>query len=262
MHRKSNDQELAKETDGQMEIKSIVDAVNLGIKHTNNFFRGHNTTIKSQPLPRIFRKKYNERSVIRGFMRIAPGLYNDAPMQTEYLYWLFLMQHHGAPTRLLDWSESILTALFFAVYNQEKETESEDGEVWEISFLELNKMSGLHMPPSNHPVLDYLAREPLIDKPLSYAKEIGVKDIPRWPIAIYPPLFWNRMVSQKSTFTIHPKPISSEKAFPDEAKLTRYLVRAKNKKKIRRELRLIGIDLYTLFPDLDALSKEIEYQYD
>jgi hypothetical protein len=245
----------------QVEIKSVADAMNIGLRAQNYFFRGHARRIEGQPLPRVFRKSYNERSVIRDFIRIAPGLCAEVPKQTDYLHWLFLMQHHGAPTRLLDWTESIFTALFFAVYSEDPRAGTEDGEIWEISIYELNKISKLAIPPANHQALEYLAREPLEANPNNLARVLNVTHVPGWPIAFYPPLLWARMAAQKSTFSMHPRPIAPDKVFPDEAKLSMYLVRAENKPKIRRDLNLLGIDLYTLFPDLDALSKEIEYRY-
>lgn len=50
---------------------------------------------------------------------------------TEFPAWLFLMQHYGLPTRLLDWSESLLTASFFAVFNHREHEHS--GCVWVLN---------------------------------------------------------------------------------------------------------------------------------
>lgn len=56
-----------------------------------------------------------ERRLSREFMRKARGFLSDPPGDTDYMEWLALMQHYGAPTRLLDWTYSFWTAVLFAV---------------------------------------------------------------------------------------------------------------------------------------------------
>jgi hypothetical protein len=55
-----------------------------------------------------------ERSLLTSFKRRAHHYLNDLPEVNNNLEWLALMQHHGAPTRLLDWTRSPYVALFFA----------------------------------------------------------------------------------------------------------------------------------------------------
>jgi hypothetical protein len=67
---------------------------------------------------RLLRRFQND-SLIHLPPNFVPGV-NDA------LGWWALMQHHGAPTRLLDWSESIYVAAYFACCAAEQE----DGAIW------------------------------------------------------------------------------------------------------------------------------------
>ena len=67
-----------------------------------------------------------ENALIKRFMQNAtPHL--DVPPREEW-EWIFLMQHHRAYTRLLDWTESPLAALYFAVSN--KECSQSDAALW------------------------------------------------------------------------------------------------------------------------------------
>jgi len=53
--------------------------------------------------------------------------------------WIFLMQHYRAPTRLLDWSESPLVALYFALVD--KLQEDSDGALWCMDPIALNRIA-------------------------------------------------------------------------------------------------------------------------
>jgi len=56
-----------------------------------------------------------EIGLMREFIRRAHQYLFDVPEVKNGLEWLALMQHHGAPTRLLDWTYSLHVAAHFAL---------------------------------------------------------------------------------------------------------------------------------------------------
>jgi len=71
--------------------------------------------------------------LIHDFQRKAHHYIQSPPSAEEYLEWLALVQHHGGPTRLLDFTKSFYVASFFAV-----ETASEDACVWAVNTIGLH----------------------------------------------------------------------------------------------------------------------------
>jgi FRG domain len=66
--------------------------------------------------------------LLNNFQRRAHQYVDDPPRLEDRLEWLALMQHHGAPTRLLDFSHSFYVAAFFAM-----ESAEQDAAVWALS---------------------------------------------------------------------------------------------------------------------------------
>src|SRR5689334_1540805 len=90
--------------------------------------------------PRIYREPYNskqryERDSLRWFKSRARVRHNEMPKVDSFFEWLSLAQHYRLPTRLLDWSESILVALFFAV----RENLDSDAALWCLNAALMNK---------------------------------------------------------------------------------------------------------------------------
>lgn len=83
-------------------------------------FRGHSKlSWRLQPtIERLANEQHIsphvERYVEREFKRRAHHYLSDLPRDDDDLEWIALMQHHGAPTRLLDWTRSAYVAAFFA----------------------------------------------------------------------------------------------------------------------------------------------------
>lgn len=242
-------------------LTTIEQLVKVATTLSRSWFRGH-SAVYCELTPGIFRSTYVsiselrpiEFSVIEEFKRDAPSLIDTVPAMDNHLAWLFLMQHHGAPTRLLDWTESALVAAFFAVSGDA----DKDGELWAMYPDELNRRSGIPgMPLSTHPILYYLAGEPS-HNPEEFSKELGLDEIPTYPLAIRPPMTFRRMAVQFSTFTIHPAPrpeCTIPELLTDEKHLVRYIIPSSSKEKLRTDLSALKISTKALFPDLDALSK-------
>ena len=171
------------------------------------------------------------------------------------------MQHHGTPTRLLDWTESALVALYFTVNASPKK----DGELWAMYPDILNNHTGFFgVALARHRLIQFMASEHGHKKPETLAKRLKIKALPQYPIALQPPQHFGRMVAQMSTFTIHPGP-SKGKTIPelltDPEHLVRYIVPARAKHQLMHDLVALGITRKTLFPDLDGLSESIVHAH-
>ncbi len=72
-----------------------------------------------------------EEGLLRRFKREAHLYLANEPAEGDRIGWLALMRHHGAPTRLLDWTYSFFVAVYFAVQRAEPELAS---SVWAVDL--------------------------------------------------------------------------------------------------------------------------------
>ena len=258
------------------EIKSLEECLEIASNSVFKWFRGNNTEEKVLT-PGIFREKFTEIEIpedpktefffVEEFKRRSPLLSAELPARNDHLSWLVLMQHHHVPTRLLDWTENILIAVYFAVSDEMKR----NGELWVMNPTELNKMTdpirlnGTATIDSTF--VQYLAAEPLYlntdEAQKIHLNDYGLTTTPKYPIAIQSPLYLPRMISQFSTFTIHPRPQKNctiPEVLKDEKDLTSYTIPSKSKNKILKELYLLEFRRQTLYQDLDSLAQDLLFE--
>jgi hypothetical protein len=122
----------------QIRVDSWEDAVVLGKGLTGHVFRGQSDAkwLLSTTIERAARRygfpdgalRNREVVLLNNFQRRAHQYVDDPPSLEDRLEWLALMQHHGAPTRLLDFSHSFYVAAFFAM-----ESAEQDAAIWALS---------------------------------------------------------------------------------------------------------------------------------
>lgn len=204
-----------------------------------------------QLVPGVFRTPAGHRhesDLAARFRSRATTRYPKCPDWNDLAGWLFFMQHHGLLTRLLDWTESPLFGLYFAVTSGD---EGNDGALYGLSPQALNDSSGLGqmilLP--HHPQATELIKEAFRQ---SETRETT--------LAVFPPETDLRMLTQRAMFTIHGGPTPIESLNFAKAHVVRFLIPSERRVLIRRELRALGIERSTIFPDLTNLSAGLNEQ--
>jgi len=160
-----------------------------------------------------------------------------------------LMQHYGLPTRLLDWSEAALVALYFAVSGTPT---MNNAAVWMLHPWTLNELSMNYewiLDSGDDRVADYL--------PDVFT---GRDDIPNDPIALQIPYNSPRITAQRGLFTIHgrKKTPLEEVMAPRSDRLVKIQIPADRVIAMRRQLYTAGVSEAALFPELGALCRDLK----
>jgi len=155
---------------------------------------------------------------------------------------LALAQHHGLPTRLLDWSYSALAALWFCVKSSPKKDDKGqklDGVVW---LLKTTKDDFINFPTARDP---YSLVKTRIFRPRLVSK---------------------RIMAQAGVFTCHKrmptgKFIALEKNNAYRERLIKIIIPADSFRIVREQLNICGVNSVALFPDLDGLAAHLQFRY-
>lgn len=189
-----------------------------------------------------------ERNVASLFQLGASTRCDKCPRGDDYPGWLFLMQHHGLPTRLLDWTESPMAAAYFAVW--ETRHARQDAAIWVLSPFTLNGKRvgrGSIVDPANEPARTLFAYPfDARAKPSNETLAIKTREIDL------------RMTVQLSAFTIHGGPTSLHELDKAGEFLLKFTVPAHSKTELIEDLRRMGVREASLFPDLDHLAADIK----
>ncbi len=279
-------------------IERFLDAVAASMKCIGNeestevFFRGQATREwQLQPTLHRFVNRLNslpgqdvadttdidgvESALYWEFRSKAISLRGKANSGWDYLFWA---RHHGVPTRLMDWTENLFVALYFALVDEPGHVSTP--RIWLLNPYRLNKIS-MSSDELYHP--KYLA-------PDDYDALINSYDEWGWdlPVALYPEQSSPRQHAQQGWFTVHG---NDERSLEDQQEsLIRKVLKIKRATPVSMEqytpkqlatlaehdlpflayidlqkddvvaltklLRLSGRSRYSIYQDLDSLAKD------
>lgn len=200
-----------------------------------------------------------EKALLREFRRRLHHYTVNVPNAEEPLRWLSLMQHHGAPTRLLDWTYSIYVASYFAL-----EYATNDCVVWKIDkdWLKDEGFAVFTKDSRGTSIFRQKGDE-------SVEKQFKVDVVDRDPIAAViqanPFQLDERLTIQKGVF-LYPcdarlsfeANLKAMSGWNDSSKVVKLKISSDERRTALKALHSMNISRATLFPGLDGFAQSLK----
>jgi hypothetical protein len=199
-----------------------------------------------------------ERHLIRNFRKYAHrNFVGDASIWN----WLALAQHHGLPTRLLDWTYSPYVALHFAT--DDLRHFDRDGEVWTVDLNRVNRC----LPGPLRSILEeegaFVFSGEMLSRVVQAPEDLGALADEPFVLFLEPPSVDDRILNQAALFSTMSTPTArfGEWVERHQEAARRIVLPAALKWEIRDKLDQANISERVLFPGLDGLSAWLRRYY-
>jgi hypothetical protein len=198
-----------------------------------------------------------ERHLLRNFRRYAP---HEAALLDSPWNWLALGQHHGLPTRLLDFTHSPLVALHFVT--SDHHAFDRDGVVWMVDYVQAQQEA----PEALRAELDEAAMNVFTAESLGRVAS-GLRELEElggeFVLFLEPPALNERIVNQYALFSLASRPDARLDEWLEARPqlVRRVVVPAELKWEVRDKLDQANVTERVLFPGLDGLSRWLKRYY-
>lgn len=188
---------------------------------------------------RLNLKYHDEQSIFERFRNHGRAITTSLPANDWE--WLALAQHHGLPTRLLDWSTNPLVALFFAIGDP---FDAKDLRKAKIDRKDYKGDAAFYWLTIKSNFINTLSDPGPFD-----CEMVGI---------VKPSHITARIRAQGGVFTVQPDPTKPLSEYLKSNRIRKYRIMKSAREDLRKELVLYGIHHASVYPDLDGLSSYLQ----